>query len=175
MFRTVAAVLSLVAAASAAFTATVKDCAPGSIFTLNAVDLTPASPNPGDPVTLHLDYTVPEGVTVTDGTTTYAVTLNFIPFAPSTNPLCQDIPCPLGPGTYKNATTSTWPTGVSGTFTSKMTWANPAGETLMCVQTSGKMMENKSLALVPYIDAFLPVPATAAVAAAPRGSRNLRG
>lgn len=164
--RTVVAALSMVAAAAAGFAATVKNCAPGSIFTLNAVSLAPAAPNPGDPVALSLDYTVPEGVTVADGTTTYAITLNFIPFAPSTNPLCQDIPCPLGPGTYKNTTTSTWPTGVSGTFTSKMTWSNLAGETLMCVQTSGTMMENKSLALVPWIENLR---------STPKPSKNLRG
>ncbi len=176
--------LGLFVAAFAGLTAaaTVKNCDPNSLFTVNAVGLTPTSPAPGDPVTLHLDYTVPEGMTVDDGTTTYAVTLNFIPFAPSTNPLCQDIPCPLGAGTYKNDTVSTWPTGVSGTFTSKMTWSNPAGQTLLCIQTSGALRANdtNALSLVPYMDVYVPdrepePPVAIAPDTAPKHTRNLRG
>lgn len=120
--------------------ATVKDCGAGSsLFKIQGLGLTPVSPAAGDPITLHLEYDVPEGTVVTDGTTTYQITLNFIPFAPSTNPLCQDIPCPLGAGSYTNDTTSTWPSGVSGTFTSKMTWADAVGTQLLCVQISGSL------------------------------------
>jgi hypothetical protein len=134
---------------AAAGPATVKNCASGSsLFTINKLSLDPPTAVAGAQSTLYLDYTVPEGTTITDGTTTYAITLNFIPFAPSTNPLCADIPCPLRPGSYSNATTSTWPAGVSGSFTSKMTWQDAASNLLLCVQISGAMMDNQT-SLVP--------------------------
>ena len=140
---------SLPAPVSPPLGATVKDCGAGtSLFKIQGLGLTPVSPAPGDPITLHLEYDVPEGTLITDGTTTYQITLNFIPFAPSTNPLCQDIPCPLGAGSYKNDTTSTWPSGVSGSFTSKMTWADPAGQQLLCVQISGSLADEAAPAPV---------------------------
>ncbi len=137
MLRILSATALLLGLSSAA---TVKDCGGGTgLFTINSLSLDPVSPTPGQEITLNLDYTVPEGLTVTDGTTRYDITLNFIPFAPSTNPLCQDIPCPLGPGHYVNATKSTWPSGVSGSFTSKMTWSDQAGTKLLCVAISGAL------------------------------------
>jgi hypothetical protein len=141
---------ALVALLGLTSAATVKDCGAGkSLFTIQALGLTPTNPTPGQDVTLHLEYDVPEGTLITGGTATYAVTLNFIPFQPSTEPLCQDIPCPLGAGSYKNDTVSAWPTGVSGSFTSKMTWADDVGTQLLCVQISGSLAKgNTSTALV---------------------------
>jgi hypothetical protein len=137
--------LSFAAGLAAISAATVKDCGAGtSAFKIQALGLTPTAPSPGQDVTLHLEYDVPAGTTVTGGTTTYAVTLNFIPFQPSTEPLCQDIPCPLGPGSYKNDTTSSWPSGISGSFTSKMTWADEVGTQLLCVQISGTAVDTIS-------------------------------
>lgn len=135
--------LALCSAALAALAtgATVKDCGGGAtVFTVNKVGIDPVNPTSGQEVSLLLDYTVPEGVTVTDGLTTYQVTLNFIPFAPSTNPVCQDIPCPLGPGSYTNITKSTWPSGVSGTFTSKMIWRDQDSRDLLCIAVSGALV-----------------------------------
>ena len=168
--------MALLGLASAA---TVKDCGAGnSLFKIQGLGLTPTNPSPGQDVTLHLEYDVPEGTLITGGTTTYAVTLNFIPFQPSTEPLCQDIPCPLGPGSYKNDTVSAWPTGISGTFTSKMTWADEAGTQLLCVQISGSLAgAANSTALVvrqPQHTPFgAPVNATE-VATAPKKRGNLR-
>jgi hypothetical protein len=137
MLRRLAALL-LAAGASAA---TVQDCGGDkSLFRLNAVSLSPSSPAPGDTVQLHLDYTVPDGLVVRDGTTTYDVTFNFIPLTPTTNPLCQDIPCPLGPGTYSNTTTSQWPSGATGSFTSTMRWREAAVDAvLLCVKLAGRL------------------------------------
>jgi hypothetical protein len=111
-----------------------NDCGGGtSLFKLNAVSLTPADPPPGTSVSLNLDYTVPDGLTVGDGTSTTAVSYNFIPFAPTVEPLCQDIPCPLGPGRYYNSTNSTWPSGLSGTVRTTMTWADQNSAKLLCI------------------------------------------
>jgi hypothetical protein len=155
-------------------TATVKDCGSStSVFKIQGLGLTPTNPSPGQDVTLHLEYDVPAGTTVTGGTTTYAVTLNFIPFQPSTEPLCQDIPCPLGPGSYTNDTTSSWPSGVSGSFTSKMTWADEIGTQLLCVLISGSMSEpSNATNMTVWQPPIVPPNVTANASPAKRG--NLR-
>jgi len=127
--------------------ATVNDCGAGkSIFTLNAASLTPTDPAPGEEAKLYLEYTVPAGVTVTDGTAEYDTTWNFIPFEPTIEPLCQDIPCPLGPGQYQNTSTSTWPTGVSGLLDTQMKWLDTESNLLLCVEISATL---QTAAVVP--------------------------
>lgn len=117
----------------------VSDCGAGaSVFIVNSVDLNPVTPVPGQNMTLTLDYTVPFGTTVTGGQTEYDVTWNFIPLEPSFEPLCQDIPCPLGPGTYRNQSTSLWPDSVSGYITSQMKWLDEANNLLLCIEISGQ-------------------------------------
>ena len=117
--------------------ATIANCGEGtSLFTLNSAAIDPINPNPGDKVALTLEYTVPTGVTIVDGTAQYDITWNYIPFAPSTEPLCQDIPCPLGSGNYVNTSYSDWPTGVSGLLVSQMKWLDVNAELLLCVEIS---------------------------------------
>ena len=141
------------------FYGSVQDCAKGSsIFAVESVALEPATPVSGQNVTLLLSYTVPEGTTITDGTAQYDVTYNYIPFQPTVEPLCQNIPCPLGPGTYQNASTSVWPQDLSGLLTTKMKWIDPQGDLLLCVEISGQVGDLRSVALVP----------------APRQTRSLR-
>lgn len=119
--------------------ATVNDCAKGqSIFLLNAVDITPTNPVPGEKVSLHIDYTVPDGLVVTGGTSEYSTTYNFIPFAPTVEPLCQDIPCPLGAGRYSNISVSDWPTGLSGQLDTKMKWFDDNKNLLLCMGMHAK-------------------------------------
>lgn len=118
--------------------ATVANCGEGAaVFTLNSASLDPVNPNPGDKVGLTISYTVPAGVTVADGTAEYDITWNYIPFSPSVEPLCQDIPCPLEAGTYTNTSYSDWPTGVSGLLDSKMKWLDSNSKLLLCVEISG--------------------------------------
>lgn len=118
---------------SVAAAVTLRDCGDGkALFTLNSQSIDPPEPTPGSTVVFNLDYTVPEGLTVSDGTTTYSYTYNFIPFSPTTNPLCQDLPCPVGPGRYQNTTKTTWPSGVSGYIVSTMTWTLPDSQLLLC-------------------------------------------
>jgi hypothetical protein len=134
MFGIVASLLSLTAPP------TVRDCCLGtSIFKINSVNLTPADPKPGESVALNLDYTVPSDVIVTGGQTRYDITYNFLPLAPTIEPLCQNIPCPLGPGTYLNSTYSTWPTGLSGTVNTKITWLDEVGTQLLCIGIVAKV------------------------------------
>ena len=125
---------------STAAAATVKDCGAGkSVFSILAVAITPIDPVPGENVTLHLEYSVPAGTTVTDGTSQYDVTYNFIPFSPTVEPLCYDIPCPLGPGIYSNDTISQWPTGLSGTVVTKLTWFDLVKNVLLCLSIQAKV------------------------------------
>lgn len=118
---------------------TVKDCSNGaSVFQINAASISPTDPIPGQNVTLHLEYTVPNGVIITGGQAKFAVTYNFIPFSPTIEPLCEDIPCPLGPGSYSNDTVSMWPSGLSGTVISTLTWQDENAKQLLCISITAK-------------------------------------
>lgn len=102
---------------------TLKDCGgSAALFQLTSAVLDPAAPAPGEKVALTLQYTVPEMIRIVDGTSKYEVSLNFVPLATTVHPLCQDVLCPITPGTHSNTTSSVWPSGVSGRFVSKMTW-----------------------------------------------------
>ena len=117
-----------------------KDCGAGkSLFKINSMSLSPVDPMPGDIVTLNLDYTVPDGVVVMDGLTRYDFTYNFLPLSPTIEPLCQNIPCPLASGTYVNKSSSTWPTGLSGSLTTKITWADQDEKQLLCINMAAKL------------------------------------
>jgi hypothetical protein len=119
---------------------TVRDCGTSAtLFKINSLSLTPADPKPGEKVGLNLDYTVPAGVTVTGGQAKYDITYNFIPLSPTVEPLCQNIPCPLGPGSYVNTTYSTWPSGIRGTVNTKITWVDEASKQLLCIGIAAKV------------------------------------
>lgn len=120
-------------------TPTIRDCAPGtSLFLVNSVSLNPSTPMPGEKVSLDLEYTVPTGYVTTAGQAKYEITYNFIPLTPTVEPLCQNIPCPLGAGSYTNNTVSEWPTGLSGTLKTKITWMDIMGVELLCLQMDAK-------------------------------------
>ena len=113
--------------------------------------MVPANPAAGENVTLYLDYTVPDGITVTGGQTEYDVTYNYIPFSPSYEPLCQNIPCPLQAGRYSNASSSLWPSGLSGLLVTQMKWWDENQNLLLCVEMSGQTgnLRRVALALAP--------------------------
>ena len=113
------------------------------------MSIDPAIPVPGAPLTLQLTYEVPDGLTVTDGTAEYDVTYNYIPFTPSVEPLCQDIPCPLGPGVYTNHSTTTWPDGLAGQLVSQMKWWDSSKNLLLCVEIASqtRRLEDTAVAL----------------------------
>jgi hypothetical protein len=125
---------------AAAAAVTVNDCAIGkSAFTLSSLSIYPMTPIGGDTVTLYMDYTVPTGMTVTGGTATTSVKYNFINLQPTTEPLCSNIPCPLTAGSYSNTTKSVWPSGLSGSVKSRLTWENEEKTLLACIEISGKL------------------------------------
>lgn len=129
----------LLAAAAAVATAqtTLSNCAKDtSLFSLDAFAVTPSDPHPGDDVSLFTQYTVPPGRIVYGGTVEYKATLNYVPVATYSEPLCDTIECPIIAGTYTNATHMTWPTGVTGKVVTKIIWKGGDEETLMCLQVN---------------------------------------
>ncbi len=119
----------------------VSDCAAGkSVFKINSQGFSLEPPIPGENVTLWIDYTVPEGITVNGGTAKYSVTYNSIPFPATTEDLCTQITCPQVPGTYNITSTSEWPSGLSGKIVTKIQWYDESGTELLCSQTTEKTM-----------------------------------
>lgn len=117
---------------------TVRDCGVQTLFKIDSVGLSPTTPLPGDNVTLQLTYTVPLGYIATDGKAKYELTYNFLPLSPTIQPLCDNIPCPLLPGTYSNNTYELWPEGLAGTLKTKITWTDVSGELLLCMTINAK-------------------------------------
>lgn len=122
------------AALAAVAGATISDCDPASRFRPTELAVTPDPPIANQPVAMTVKFNNP-GSQVEDGTVTTSVTLNFIPFQPSEEPLCTNTACPIPPGPVDRSTSSTWPDGVSGTVITKSVWTGLDGESLLCVQT----------------------------------------
>ena len=122
-----------------AFALKVSNCGGNqAAFRFNELSVYPTTVVPGDPVTLHVQYTVPDGMVITEGKATYAIKYNFIPLTPTIEPLCKDLPCPITPGTYSNNTVSIWPSGLSGSVSTKITWTDEKGALLACITVDGK-------------------------------------
>jgi hypothetical protein len=117
--------------------ATIKDCDPSSVFRPSQLALSPDPPVPGKPVrlTLVFDNTGPE---ITQGTVSTTLSVNYIPFSPSSVSLCENTPCPIVPGNNDRSTETTFPS-VTGIIHSKVTWTGPQGESLLCIDTSLKV------------------------------------
>jgi hypothetical protein len=107
--------------------------------TVLGFDSQPTNPVAGDNVTLWVAYTIP-GAAVTDGTATYSVTLNGIPFPATVDPLCEQTSCPKDSGvTYNETTSSLFPSGLSGKVTSRIEWADQDAAPLWCVETTWRV------------------------------------
>jgi uncharacterized membrane protein YgcG len=118
---------------SVASSVSVKDCAPGSIFRISAVDFSPAAPVPGQNGTLHTVYDVP--VQVDAGSARYSCTLNGLPVYDEKFDLCSQTTCPITAGTHDDHSISAVP-ATSGKVACKINWYNTAGTQLLCVQMS---------------------------------------
>jgi hypothetical protein len=117
----------------------VKDCSAGkSLFTFISGSLLPDPIVPGEDSYITLNLEIPAGCYIDAGTAKYSFSFNGIPFAPTTENLCSDVACPLGPGPYTNTTTSVFPTGVNGKIVTRIEWLNTAKEQLMCVDVTAK-------------------------------------
>jgi hypothetical protein len=117
--------------------ATIKDCNPESIFRPTQLTVYPDPPIPGQPVklTLIFDNTGPK---INDGTVTTTLSINSMPFSPSTQTLCDNTKCPIVSGSNNRSTENIWP-NVNGIVKSKITWTGPNNEQLLCINTVFKI------------------------------------
>jgi len=117
----------------------VKDCSAGnSLVKFVSGSLLPDPVVPGQDSSITLNLEIPAGCYIDAGTAKYSFSFNGIPFSPTTEDLCSDIACPLGPGPYTNTTTSTYPTGVNGKIVTRIEWLTPSNEQLLCVDVTAK-------------------------------------
>ncbi len=131
------------------FFGSVSDCGgTAGLFMIDSLSLYPDTPISGQNITLFMNYSVPDNMTITGGTAEYDVTWNYIPFEPTTEPLCQNVPCPLGPGHYTNQSASQWPSGVSGYIASQMKWWDTEDRLLLCVEIQSQTATPNAALLV---------------------------
>lgn len=118
----------------------VTDCGQGkSVFTIVDQSFSPEPPVADQPYDYWFYYSVPEGVEVTGGTAKYSLSLNGIPFTPSTEDLCTQTACPKVAGYHNETSTDTWPSGVSGKVVTKLEWFDTNGNLLICSQTTERV------------------------------------
>jgi len=116
--------------------ATIKDCGAGlSVFQFTELSLKPDPPVSGEQLDMTVKFVNP-GSDVAEGTVTTSLTLNFIPFSPITEPLCDSTKCPILNGFNDRSTSSTWPNNVHGKVSSRIEWLTNASDMLLCIQIS---------------------------------------
>jgi hypothetical protein len=144
MFRILAPLLMASALSS------VSDCSNGrALFTLTSMSFSPDPTVPGENSTLLLSMNVP--TEVTNGTATYSTTYNFIPFPPTTDPLCYvTVDCPIQAGTLNTRSSYPIPADLKGTMQIRITWNDMDGNLLMCVVVNTKLGMNRSKALTVF-------------------------
>ena len=95
-----------------------------------------------DPVLPQIDYTLilssDLNKQINKGISQFDVTLNFIPFSPTTEDLCTDISksnitCPLLLGKIASQSKGTIPTNVNGLVTIKNQWFDENNERILCM------------------------------------------
>lgn len=105
-----------------------------SKFSITTLQQDPADTiQAGQNLTLILKYSSFEEVT--DGTVTTSITYNFIPLAPTLTSLCTSVICPLLPGEHDGSTSEVFPSGLSGSVTSKIVWKDTSGNELLCISS----------------------------------------
>ena len=115
--------------------ATITNCGSNPAFTITALDQSPLTKvSAGQNVSLTLKYT--SYVPVSAGTVTTAVTYNFIPFQPTVDDLCKSVVCPLAAGDHDGSSSVVTPSGVSGSVTTTITWADADGKQLLCIKST---------------------------------------
>lgn len=119
---------------------TVTNCAVGkSLFTINSQGFAPDPPIVGQNATLWIDYSIPEGISVSAGTAKYSMTFNGVPLPTSVKDLCTQIVCPQVNGTHNISSASIWNGGASGKIVSKIEWFDSSNTLLLCSQTTIKI------------------------------------
>lgn len=117
--------------------ASVKDCSVAPLFKITELSQDPVDKIvAGQNLSLTLKYSAPEEIAA--GSVTKSITLNFIPFSPTTEDLCVNAPCPITIGDHDGSSWSLFPSGVSGTLVSKVVWRDTKDRELLCVQSTLK-------------------------------------
>ena len=111
--------------------ATIKNCAPKSLFKINALGFWPDPAVKNANSTISFDYTVPGPDPITAGTVKYTVIYNSIPLTPTVEDLCSQTKCPIFPGTYNQSTSSNYP-DLAGSLTTKIEWLDASQKSLLC-------------------------------------------
>jgi hypothetical protein len=114
--------------------ASVIDCGPG-VFLITKLGLEPSVVSPGENVTLTLLYNSPE--LIAGGTVENSYTFNFIKVGPTTQDLCNTVPCPIEKGSHDGSVSYQFPDLV-GTLVSIVKWFDRAGNLLLCIKSSMK-------------------------------------
>jgi hypothetical protein len=119
-----------------AATVTLKDC--GNPTTdqagITGFGFSPSNPVAGDPTELWVAYDLKSAIT--GGSAKYSITLNGIPFPATNDDLCTQTTCPKDIGSYNETSKSTFPSGVSGKISSKITWTNQNDQPVWCVEST---------------------------------------
>jgi len=120
---------------------TLKSCGDSTDIAQNVqLDIDPKLPQTD--YTLYLDAELSKEVA--KGTSTYDITLNYIPFQPTVNDLCTEVAnsnvtCPLVQGPLAMQSKGSIPTGVSGIIVIKNEWKNDVDERILCIQFTIKI------------------------------------
>ena len=116
--------------------AAVSNCGKNALFTIIELSQTPSdSISAGENLTLTLKYTT--SIEITGGTAKTSISLNYLPFAPTSEPLCLNTPCPMVQGIiYDGSVSDVFPGGVSGTLITTISWTDPVGAQLLCIRST---------------------------------------
>lgn len=116
-----------------------KDCGNGEgRAALLGFDSEPASPVAGELVTTWVAYDLPAPA-ITDGTATYSVSLNGIPFPPTVAPLCEETDCPKEVGIHNETSSTVFPSGISGKIVSQIAWRDLDDTLIWCVENTWRV------------------------------------
>jgi len=109
-----------------------------SLLKIKDLVFSPDPPLANQNTTLYLKFDNP-GPMIAGGTSTTAVTYNFIPFSPTVEPLCQNTACPVPTGLTEQSSSSLWPSGLSGTVVTTITWNDLQENELLCMKITVKV------------------------------------
>jgi hypothetical protein len=129
--------------------AKIVDCSNGaSLLKITELGLSPDPPVRGKQIDMIVKFDNP-GSEITEGSVTTSISLNYIPFQPSTEALCSSTICPLVSGPNDRSTNSVWPDSVSGIVSSKIEWKGLDGSELLCIQINSKIAAAQKKGLRP--------------------------
>ena len=122
-----------------ASTVTLRDCGNRNSdqATITSMGFNPSNPMPGANTTLWVAYDLK--TPITGGIAKYSVTLNGIPFTPTTDDLCTQTVCPKSIGTYNESSSSLFPNSISGKIVSKIQWTNQDNLPVWCLESTFKI------------------------------------